>query len=52
MFHTPRVWISGPNDDEDWGMTGYQLGSYIDIDPFDNATITGMGLFFNSIIIF
>lgn len=52
VSYPSRVWISGPNDDEDWGMTGYQLGSYIDIDPFDNATITGMGLFFNSIIIF
>lgn len=47
-----RLWISGINDDEDWGMTGYQLGSYIDIDPFDNSTITGIGLFSNSIVIF
>lgn len=47
-----RLWISGVNDDEDWGSTGYQLGSYVDIDPFEDSKITGIGLFFDSIVIF
>lgn len=47
-----RLWVSGVNDDEDWGSTGYELGTYVDIDPFDNASITGIGLWFDSIIIF
>ena len=47
-----RLWISGVNDDEDWGSSGYQLGSYIDIDPFEDAKITGIGLYFDSVILF
>ena len=56
--HAYAVYVSGPNDIEDWGYHGEQLGTFFEFDPYAVSTtkepnrITGISIFAESIIVF
>lgn len=56
--HAYAVYVCGPNDIEDWGYHGEQLGTFFEFDPYAVSTteepnrITGISVFAESIIVF
>ena len=46
------LWYSGVNDYTDWGETGLELGGFFDINPTAGSWISGLALFFDTILIF
>lgn len=56
--HSYTVYVCGPNDLEDWGYNGEQLGTFFEFDPYVVSTsgepnrITGISTFSESIIVF
>ena len=56
--HAYTAYVCGPNDIEDWGYHGEQLGTFFEFDPYIVSTtkepnrITGIETFSESIIVF
>lgn len=46
------LWYSGVNDVTDWGFSGLKLGGFFDVNPSSGSWISGLGLFFDTILIF
>lgn len=44
-----RLWYSGPNDEDGWDTTS--SGGYLDVDPQDGYSLTGVGNFFQSLLL-
>lgn len=56
--HAYGLYVSGPNDDEDWGKHGLKLGTFFEIDPYEVSSnespnrISGLTLYGESILLF
>ena len=56
--HAYGLYVSGPNDAEDWGKHGLKLGTFFEIDPYEVSTnvrpnqISGMTLYGEAILVF
>ncbi len=46
------LWYSAPFDLTDWGFSGLRLGGFFDVNPTSGSWISGIALFFDTILIF